>query len=161
MGAGGTESKTPKIVIDFDNISKNQYFCPECDRVPEILNIQFNKSHLELMCKIHGIIDLTVENYLNQKNKKDKKEGFKYCCYCENYFCEKCLIDESVHPKYHLNDSQKEKDIHLYCMDCEEIIYKLDENLNFHKSREILELDHLRNEVLKYRDIILEKNTLK
>ena len=173
MGTGGTKIEKPKIVIDFENISKNQYFCPKCKRIPEILNIHSLSGHIELMCKIHGEIDLTVEDYLNQikmhfsdiicencrKKKESKKERFKYCYYCENYFCEKCLIDESIHPIFHLNESQIENDKFLHCKDCEENFNKkkFEEN---HKNHETLELKYLRNEVRKYRDIILEKNTL-
>ena len=156
-------------VIDYENISKNQYFCPKCNRIPEILNIHSDSGHIELFCKIHGEIDLTVENYLKIMQKKfsdiicnncaekqkSKEEGFKYCCCCERYFCKKCLIDESAHP----NESQIEKDMLLHCKKCEEDLYKnkLKENHQYH---ETFELNELKNDVMKYRNNILEKNIL-
>ena len=159
MGTGGTKIEKSQIVIDFENISKNQYFCPGCNRIPEILNIHSDSGHIELLCKIHGVIDLTVENYLNQMQKKfsdiKKKEEFEYCCYCKSYFCEKCLIDKSVHR----NDCQREKDMLLHCMECEEDFCekKIKEN---HKNHKTLELNELRNDVRIYREIILKKNIL-
>ena len=159
MGIGGTKIEKSQIVIDFENISKNQYFCPGCNRIPEILNIHSDSGHIELLCKIHGVIDLTVENYLNQMQKKfsdiKKKEEFEYCCYCKSYFCEKCLIDKSVHR----NDCQREKDMLLHCMECEEDFCekKIKENHKYHKT---LELNELRNDVRIYREIILKKNIL-
>ena len=121
MGTGGTKMKSqtkPSIEIkdinipagnvDMNEIPNDQYLCPKCGRVPEILNIHSENGHIELKCKNHGIIELTIKEYYLtmrdnifnyfkkrcfncQQEQRNKENMFKYCNYCKVDFCKNCL----------------------------------------------------------------------
>ena len=94
--------------VDVTKFPDDQYLCPFCDKIPEILNIHSDNGHIELKCKLHGLISLTLKDYLEKmkdnlftyyktkcfncnKEQNNKDNMFKYCYYCKVDFCEDCL----------------------------------------------------------------------
>ena len=60
MGTGGISNKITQINnyikindITMPLIPDDQYLCPLCGRIPEILNIHTDNGHMELKCKYH------------------------------------------------------------------------------------------------------------
>ena len=99
-------------------IPDDQYLCPSCDKVPEILNIHADNGYIELKCKYHGKIYLTLQDYYLKmeknsftyfktkcfncnKEQKSKDNMFKYCYYCKVDFCEDCANDFHQREKEH------------------------------------------------------------
>ena len=111
--------------VDPQEIPDDQYLCPECSRIPEILNIHSDNGHIVLKCTYHGIFDLSIKDYcetmknnifshLNtkcfncHKNQiSDKKNNFKYCYECKVDFCEDCIND------YHQEEKREHQRPHI------------------------------------------------
>ena len=89
-------------------IPKDQFLCPLCGNIPIIKNVHTDNGHIELICKYHGILDYTIEDYAlalkdsmftyfktkcGHCNKVQGAEGpmFKYCSYCKLDLCEECV----------------------------------------------------------------------
>ena len=112
--------------IDPKEIPDDQYLCPKCWRIPEILNIHSDNGHIVLKCTYHGIFDLSIKDYCEtmknnlfshlytkcfkcHKNKiSDKKNNLKYCYECKVDFCEDCINDyhqekKKEHQRPHIN----------------------------------------------------------
>ena len=107
--------------IDIKGIPDDQYLCPKCEAIPEILSIHTDNGHLELKCKYHGVIDLTIEEYSEimknhignyykskcyncHKEQKSKENMFKYCYYCKVIFCDDCVNNFHQNEKDHRNN---------------------------------------------------------
>jgi len=203
MGVGSTINKLEENIKEGnlpdkldDNTSNNdsgvipddQFLCPKCDRVPEILSVHTDNGYIKLKCKVHGILELTVQNYyysfrdsgfnyLNTKCSKcslalEKQENlFQYCYTCKKDFCSKCCNDIQVHPSEHLDscilvNSKNNKClthfgeyITMFCEDCEANVCKNDINTK-HKGHKLINLLSLNKDYLRYRIIILEKNRI-
>ena len=94
----------------------DQYLCPFCEEVPEILDIDYNNNYsIKLMCKIHGEKDIPIEEYFEKestnlyinkmcgKDKKTLQKKFKNCLFdfcpeCKVFICGACSINH-VHQK--------------------------------------------------------------
>ena len=98
----------PEGFKDSLEVPEDQYLCPKCDRIPEILNVHTDNGHLELRCSYHGLIDMTIKEYYKQlknsmftyykikcancnKVQGSKGKMFSYCFYCKADLCEKCV----------------------------------------------------------------------
>ena len=98
----------PAGYVDMTQIPDAQYLCPDCERVPEILNIHSDNDHIELKCNYHGIKYMSIGNYYERlktnifnyyKTKcfncgaiqKTKENMFQYCYYCKVDFCPECV----------------------------------------------------------------------
>ena len=118
------QENIPRGNDDALDVPDDQYLCPLCERVPEILNVHTDNGHIELKCKYHGIIDLTIQDYFrkmknslftyyktscyNCKNTQDNKQNmFKYCCYCKVDLCQTCVnkfdLKDKDHRAHHLD----------------------------------------------------------
>ena len=105
-------------------VPSGQMLCPLCERIPEILNVQTDNGHIELKCKNHGILQMTIQQYYRElKNSKfnyyktkcancNKVQGtkgqmFSYCYYCKVDLCDKCVnnfnLDKFDHRHNHLD----------------------------------------------------------
>lgn len=110
----------PKGFEDSLEVPDDQYLCPLCERVPEILNVHTDNGHVELKCKYHGIIDMTIQDYFKKmknslfsyyktkcyncnKIQNNKQNMFKYCCYCKVDLCENCVNKFDIKNKDHRN----------------------------------------------------------
>ena len=89
------------------DLPKEELLCPECDKVPEILNVHTDNGYIELKCKSHGKISMKIQEYYKKLDessfklkclscKKSQKEleelGIKlfYWYDCEQDLCENC-----------------------------------------------------------------------
>ena len=102
-------------------IPNDQYLCPKCDAIPQLINVHTDNGYLEFKCIKHGEIFIKVDNYL-EKMKDSKtyykerccqcrklqsdcknEEIFKYCLQCKMTFCkehtEKHLAENKSHEK--------------------------------------------------------------
>ena len=54
----------------------NEYYCTQCESIPQILDIKFDKDIIKFRCKIHEEIELGIKEYF--KIQQDKlKNGHK------------------------------------------------------------------------------------
>ena len=123
MGVSGQKPKKPRKVNNMDNIvflnqlADDQYVCTECDNVPEIKKVDFNKYEIEFKCKVHGDKKMSLKNYIDEQSKfayyKCICEGdkarqidcldqiFNYCFQCHKKLCKKCLKkDDETHKEF-------------------------------------------------------------
>ena len=68
MGALGNSPEVKKRDVTNNQASKvtilpgnDQYLCPMCKNVPELVNVFTNNGYVEFKCKDHGNIILTVQ----------------------------------------------------------------------------------------------------
>ena len=105
----------------YESFPGDQYLCPICGEIPELVNIHTDNGNVEFKCKIDGEILLNVDQYFkklsesnfnyyrtkcckcnNIQNKfKGEDQIFKYCYLCKENYCSNCIKKEE-HPKNHL-----------------------------------------------------------
>ena len=118
----------PADNIDQKEIPDDQYLCPYCWRIPEILNIHSDNGHIVLKCSFHGILDLPIKEYFQKMKssafsyfntkcfncqkyqKSDKENIFQYCYECKVDLCDECikrnqLKEKKEHSRNHLDNS--------------------------------------------------------
>jgi Leucine-rich repeat (LRR) protein len=136
----------------YDCIPKDQYLCPQCDRIPEIKNVNTDNGIIEFNCVEHGDISMKVYDFLNSmklaktyfkirccecnKLQYDYRDAqiFQYCCTCGNHFCgehaekhkKKPLSHNKMIPVNEKNgrclDHFDEGSYTEYCLDCKKNI---------------------------------------
>ena len=125
MGAAGQRPKNARKVKDMESLvflnqlANDQYVCTECDNVPEIKKIDFNKYEIEFKCKLHGEKKMPLKTYIDEQSKYayynyicdgDKTrqidcldEIFYYCFQCHKKLCRKCLKkDDETHNSFRM-----------------------------------------------------------
>ena len=102
------------LILDFQKEKKNrhieflrllpndQYVCPECKEVPEIINIDYEKDYnIELKCKKHKQLKIPIEEYFKKEENhlyineicgRDKETIQKNYSHCLFDFCKGCNI---------------------------------------------------------------------
>ena len=134
--------------IDFNKIPDDQFLCPECDKVPEILSVHSDNGKIKLKCKNDGIIELSVNEYFHKlkdskynylktvccicKHSKDKDDILYYCYDCKKNFCKICIkkCNSNSHHLIKVNEKNNKclkhynEELTMFCEDCEENIYK-------------------------------------
>ena len=114
MGSSGTktdlEQNPQKINATFlesiKSLPEEQYLCPNCDSVPEIINIDCLGSEIELECPKHGRMKIQVFEYFQKESqfmysnaicdidyriqKDNQDEIFNYCNKCKLNLCGQC-----------------------------------------------------------------------
>ena len=95
-----SEDESKKV---FDSLPKDQYLCPFCGDIPELLNIHTDNGYVEFRCKKDKDYLISVQDYFkklsesnfnyynikcsncNQKQKDcpKKEQLFKYCYHCK------------------------------------------------------------------------------
>ena len=171
--------------IIFSKIPTDQYLCPYCDNIPELINIHSNFGFLEFNCQKDGAIPIKVDDYLKKmvksktyfkekcsicnKKQMDYKENiFQYCNNCQKSFCPEHIIEHNISHKEFIpinkkandfSDSFKDKKLKKYCLKCKEKIVNEIENEK-HKNHKsfINDLDNL--DLDKEKEIIAEKNNI-
>ena len=103
----------------YDSIPKNQYLCPYCGAIPELVNIFTENGCIEFKCKCKGELPFKVDDYFKelseskytylnthcsdcsrvQKDFRKEEQKFNYCYMCKKDYCFDCL---KKHPKNHL-----------------------------------------------------------
>ena len=119
--------KNPICDDDFEtlweSIPKDQYLCPYCGSVPELVNIFTDNGCIEFKCKCKGEMAFKVRDYIkelseskytyfnakcyecNRFQKDLRKEGqmLQYCYLCKKDYCSDCM-NNPEHPKNHLDN---------------------------------------------------------
>lgn len=178
--------KLPLEDIDkeMENIPRDKFLCPECSETAELLKVHVDNNKIELFCKTHNLVELTIKEFIEKTEKK--KDGIKekcvhsecnnepyiYCYDCEKNFCKSHLGEnhDENNSKHRINIhnfilySQKNmkcpnhnNDITLFCVDCQENICENDEE---HKHHEKKKLSKLLKDVREKKSIIKEKNKM-
>ena len=125
MGTSGTPKQKRNISNDqaFVLPGNDQYLCPMCRNVPELVNVFTDNGYVEFKCKDHGNIILTVQQYFEKLNDSEFayfnfkcsecniiqrdhfKDGiFKFCYNCRKIFCQNCCKNKNNHKDF---DSEK------------------------------------------------------
>ena len=104
----------------FDSLPKDEYLCPFCGEIPELLNIHTDNGYVEFRCKKDKDYLITVQDYFKklsesnftyyktkcencnrlQISEKAQEKIFKYCYICKKNFCSDCVL---IQCKDHLN----------------------------------------------------------
>ena len=106
------QNETRSRHVEFLRLLPNdQYVCPECKEVPEILNIDYDDDYkIELECKNHKKERIPIDEYFQKEEKylyinevcgKDKttiQKNYKHCLFdfckgCNIFFCGACSRD--------------------------------------------------------------------
>jgi hypothetical protein len=148
------------LILDLNNETKNrhieflrllpndQYVCPECKEVPEILNIDYeNDYNIELKCKNHKEVKIPIEKYFEKEENhlyineicgKDKttiQRNYNHCLFdfckgCNIYLCGACSRDHPHQSSFiKINEYNNMCKIHCqkyinYCIDCQKHLCK-------------------------------------
>ena len=112
MGTSGAKTnlereKIKSIFLEsIKSLPEDQYLCPECDLVPEIINIDYIESEIDLECPKHGKKKIPIFEYFEKESqfiytnavcdidyrtqKDNKDEIFTYCDKCKLNLCGLC-----------------------------------------------------------------------
>jgi len=165
MGSSGANKnlEDKKIKAAIKNFPEDQYTCPECGLVPEIVNINFEDFMLTLECKDHGRQNIKIDDYFEKENnskflyrnaqcdydfkiqKDNMEEPFNYCYECNFNLCGKCSKNHrhkeknmhKVEVKYKNSKCKHNDEYTKYCQTCKE--HLCDKEENEHKDHIILE----------------------
>ena len=115
-----TDDETKKI---FESLPKDQYLCPFCGDIPELLNIHTDNGYVEFRCKKDKEFLISVQDYFKklsestftyynikcsncnkeQKSCLKKEQLFKYCYLCKKDLCYECVEKKCKdHERSHL-----------------------------------------------------------
>ena len=168
----------------YESIPNDQYVCPICGEIPQLVNIHSDNGNVEFKCHNDGELILNIEQYFkklsepnltyyntkcckcNAIQKSEKNKIFKYCYLCKDYYCLNCLNKEE-HPKKHLEQcvpvnvlssrckEHYNEEYTSFCRDCKEnVCEKLSSKQ--HRGHNITNFFKIENK----KKIILEKNKL-
>ena len=112
MGSSGTQKELEQERLksffheSIKSLPDDQYSCPQCDLVPEIINIDYLGCEIELECSEHGRQKIPIYEYFQKESqfmytnaicdidfraKKDNiDEDFNYCEKCKLNLCGQC-----------------------------------------------------------------------
>jgi Leucine-rich repeat (LRR) protein len=162
----------------FKRVPKDEFLCPECKEfVPEIIGIHADNKTIEFQCKKCGIFEFSSIFYLSELAKnnylytkcnicheisKDNNDIFSYCYDCKMDYCRNCEINHQkkrhtkiikVNEKNNKCLEHYDEEINKFCLDCGESICNKS-NSNLHKEHKLIKLEDLKEEFLKYKNII-------
>ena len=173
-----------EINEEMNNIPHDKFLCPNCSETAELLKVYVDNNKIELFCKTHNLVELTIEEFIEKtkvklnvlkgkcEHNECKNEPYIYCYDCEKNLCKSHLGKNHYenNSKHKINNhsfipySQKNikcpnhnNDITLFCVDCQENICENDEE---HKHHEKKKLSKLLKEVRKKKSTIKEKNKM-
>ena len=173
-----------EINEEMNNIPHDKFLCPNCSETAELLKVYVDNNKIELFCKTHNLVELTIEEFIKKTKEKfnDLKgkcedsecnnEPYIYCYDCEKNLCKSHLgkNHSENNSKHKINNhsfilySQKNikcpnhnNDITLFCVDCQENICENDEE---HKHHEKKKLSKLLKDVREKKSIVKEKNKM-
>ena len=183
-----SNNENEKETINFDKIPKNEFICPFCDEIPEILKVHYENGKIEFKCKKYGIKEIYVldyfssiekseYNYLNfscqekkcLKTSRDIDDKYFYCSDCKKIICDNCKTSDyhKDHDTFNIDKKKKRCQEHLnenafyFCNECQECV--CNQASIRHKDHKIvssISVKNLKNkEILDFRKIIKEKNT--
>ena len=173
-----------KEEINLEDINNEEFFCPECGEVPEILDIHIENNKIKLKCKNCGIKERTIKEFLflestkksnnefietscgicKTKREKDNNE-FYYCYDCQKDFCNICYetCKMSKHKAIKVIEKKNKCPNHPnnfthFCIDCQEN-FCIEELEKEHINHETIEIKEFNVEnYLEERKKIIERN---
>ena len=110
-----------------------EFLCPECGKIPEILNVHTDNSKIEFNCKKCGIYEIIIDEYYDKLSKnnyykkcsKCQNKGiynnkFYYCYNCKDYYCDICKKEHNSNNSDHKCEEEKDKDHYFFnkCCKC-------------------------------------------
>jgi len=170
---------------EIDKIPEDEFLCPLCDMIPEILEVNLDTGKLTMNCKIHGKITRSATKYIDElvnshhtyfvnqcwvcepePNRKEKGENMiQYCTICRKTICVECAENKDLEHKINnnfipINEKKNLCKKHLkkaekYCKDCEEII--CDDDEEYHSEHSVIDTEDMQKEANKYRVKIADK----
>ena len=141
---GIQQERNYKIISDeeskkiFDSLPKDQYLCPFCGDIPELLNIHTDNGCVEFRCKKDKDFLISVQDYFKklsesnftyynikcsncnkeQKSCPKKEQLFKYCYLCKKDFCYECVEKQfEKHDESHLKKCIPINEKNTRCLD--------------------------------------------
>ena len=137
---GLNDGKIVKEKLKEEKISGEEFICPECREVPEILDAHIENNKFIFNCKNCGLKEQSIEEYFQSiivsKNKymgnicndtKHKHTDFYYCNDCKKEFCNERIqfCNDAKHKTFNVNDRINKCRIHqeknvYFCYDCKE-----------------------------------------
>lgn len=133
-GEGGFE------VISFNKIPNDQYCCPECASVPELLHVYCETNEIEIKCKDHGKRRMFIKDYFKselkhlynksicsvcKKVQEDNPAMFQFCYDCRKIFCPDCGKKHNHQSFVNVNEVNNrcsrhyDKKSKFYCKKCD------------------------------------------
>ena len=102
----------PDYIIPFnEKIPKDEFLCPKCKEIPEVLDLHLDYKKIDFKCKICNKININSKSYQSKpfkknylfnndkykcpycgENSKNNEDNFFYCYDCKYDFCEKCKV---------------------------------------------------------------------
>ena len=171
-------SNAPNSIDINKDIPRDQYTCPKCKLIPEILKLDLENNEIEIICPKHGKIKLSIKDYLLSESSftyynvvcaKDKKliqryspnNIFSYCTECGHVFCKKCSHDHKHNNLLPLNEINNKCLNHLddeikYCNKCQMNICS--KTIHEHELIDIQKPNNEDIEKIKNKKKLLEKN---
>ena len=170
---------------DYKNCPNDQYLCPFCENVPELVNIFTDNGYVEFKCKEHGNILLTVKQYFEKMNNSEfnylnfkcsncpkiqkdcLREGiFQFCYECRKVYCLTCSNKTTSHIDKCINVNE----MNINCPDHAKEFYRrfcLDDHENVcekyaskkHRGHKMIKIDYIENIETKIQ-VIKEKNKI-
>ena len=170
--------------INLEDINNEEFFCPKCGEVPEILDIHIENNKIKLKCKNCGIKERTIKEFLflestkksdyefietscgicKKKREKDNNE-FYYCYDCQKDLCNICYetCKKSKHKAIKVIEKKNKCPNHPnnfthFCIDCQEnfCIEELEKEHINHETKEIKEFNG--DNYLKKRKKVIKRN---
>ena len=168
--------------INLEDINNEEFFCPKCGEVPEILDIHIENNKIKLKCKNCGIKERTIKEFLflestkksdyefietscsicKKKREKDNNE-FYYCYDCQKDFCNICYETCEKHETIKVIEKKNKCPNHPnnfthFCIDCQEN-FCIEELENEHINHETIEIKEFNGDnYLKKRKKVIERN---
>lgn len=164
----------------FKRVPNDQFTCNKCGIVPEILEMHSDTGNLTLNCNKHGIKPISSTKYLNSLRKSNftylklkcaechskpsgRETQMQFCVLCRIPLCKKCCdTTHEEHRNYLISIGEinnicrihKNEKAELYCLDCEEIICKMNKS---HENHATFNTSKILNDVKRSRKIIVNK----
>lgn len=162
---------------NLNKVPKDEFFCLNCGKVPEIINSHFDNGKIEFLCETCGTFEISISSYISKINnskynyynincdecgRNSENEICNYCYTCNKNFCDSHKMRHLIHKTIKINEKKNgcfkhegEKFIE-FCEDCKENVCK--KCSKFHLNHKLINLNDLFSEFKKYSKVIIKKN---
>ena len=170
------KTKTKNIT----SLPEDEFLCPFCNLVPEILNINYDTGIITLECKSHKIIKRPINEYYDNllkstypytnfkcikcgKKEKKYKGKINYCLKCQIFICEFCIdfhhLEDKpfciqINKKLNTCNIHPNEELNSYCYDCNQNICKNDKNHSTHRK---INTNTMKKDIDSYKKVLLKK----
>jgi len=152
-------------------INNCKYSCPNCYRIPEIKEIDYDNQSIDIFCPEHGRNKIDCKNYLLEMHNLVQKS----CENCGNqkyivhdiqngkYYCKKCFnkkYNKDESPNNENCKDHRQEDL-VFCKTCDRnICSKYKQHENYHKNHQIFEKNDYEPKVEELNLILLFKKII-